>query len=156
MKQLLSFLRKSRTPQPIDRRFAENDEMAVAALRRFGIPPRRECLPAIRELLDRETLKDRRFGNEYLRALCFLLWTDQNPIDAPAIARAKFSDFDAGCMIDLQFLECGDIDAVRDALAANVTSETENALSALIGWENSDERESIETKIKWERDYYGV
>lgn len=156
MKQLLSFLRKPRTAQSINRRFAENDEMAVAALRKFGIPPRKECLPEIRELLEKETLRDRRFGNEYLRSLCFLLWSDQNPADAPAIARAKFSDFDAGCMIDLQFLECGDIDAVRDALSASDTYAAKNALSALNGWENSDERTSIETKIKWERDYYGV
>ena len=156
MKQLLSFLKKRRTPQPPDRRFAENDEMAVTALRKFGIPPRKEQLEEIRELLSDETLQDRRFGNEYLRALCFLLWVNQDPDDAPAIAHAKFSDFDAGCMIDLQFLECGDLNAVRKTLSTTDTFETKNALSALEGWEDSDERKSMETKTKWERDYYGV
>ena len=155
MKQLLSFLKKRRTPQPPDRRLADNDQMAVAALHKFGIPPRKEQLEEIRALLSNETLQDRRFGNEYLRALCFLLWVNQDPDAAPAIAHAKFSDFDAGCMIDLQFLECGILDAVRETLSAADTEETKNALIFLEGWEKSDERESVDAKIKWERAYYG-
>ena len=80
----------------------------------------------------------------------------KTPTTPPAIAHAKFSDFDAGCVIDLQFLECGDLEAVRKTLSAADTAETKNALNFLEGWEKSDERESVDAKINWERAYYGV
>ena len=142
--------------QSSDQHLTDDDERATAALRKFGIPPSIDYLHEIRELLAKETQSDRRFGNEYLRVLCFLLWTNQDPMDAPAIASAKFSDFDAGCMIDTQFLVCGDLDVVRKTLLNADTPGAKRALDWLEGWEHATERESFDDKIAHEQNYYGV
>jgi len=101
------------------------------AIGRYGLPPRFDDLPAIREeLIEQVRLEQEEEGDTLvMKELCVLLFAAGQPEDALAIWRAKQASFDAGCSVDVQLL-CGagfdttirylrgiDRDDARDALA---------------------------------------
>ncbi|MFT3691535.1 MAG: hypothetical protein QM831_00225 [Kofleriaceae bacterium] len=76
------------------------DETEIIA--RYGLPPRDEDLPAIRDHLD--TYRDD--DTTILKAYAVLLFAAGHVEDAPRIWRAKRSSFDASMSLDVQLL-CG-------------------------------------------------
>lgn len=104
-------------------------------VRTFGLPPDPAAAPMIRSLLEKEMATkaeaDYYPGHEYMRALCALLWANGQPEDAVLVAAAKFEDMDAGCMIDSEFLICGDIEDVRTCLQKSELRSSKAALSVL-------------------------
>ncbi len=137
-------------PYTLDETTNWNQSREVVRL--YGLPPKPEFLPAIRERLDQEIANLQEGGpHEYLRSLCALLWSNGDPVDAVRIARAKFIDFDAMCMVDVEFLICGDLQATTNALMAAQERSTESALKYLNGY-NPISREEVLRRIERERE----
>jgi len=133
--------------------YKENEENAVQVLRDCGLPPDRRFIPQLRTLLERETATEERAGNEFLRALCLLLWLNGDAQDAPRIAEAKFSSFDAGFTVDEDFLVCGSLEQTRARLAA---SDKPAARKALEWIAHCTDLPSKDERIAHERRYYAL
>jgi hypothetical protein len=123
-----------------DAPYQDNWDKSREIVRTFGLPPAAEAIPHLRKLLDGEIGNEDRAGHEYLRSLCALLWSHGDPEDSVRIAKAKFLSFDAGCMIDGDFLVCGNLQRTRQALAASKHPSAGKALDWISGFrEQSDE-----------------
>jgi hypothetical protein len=135
--------------------FEENWDKSREIVRRCGLPPDQKYIPLVRDLLDQDIKNDERAGHEYLRALCALLWANGDPADAVRIATAKFLSFDAGCMIDSEFLICGSLSATRKALAASIHPSAAKALDWLSAFEEPS-GQSVKDRIAAARQYFGL
>ena len=143
---------------PVERRYifdeAADWDMSRGIVAQYGLPPGASHLPTIRTLLDEEIENLRDGGpHEYLRALCVLLWANGDPQDAPRIAEAKFLDFDAGCMVDSEFLVCGSLEATRQSLATSERNSAAAALQWVSRFEEPTQKESAQ-KMASELRYY--
>ena len=136
--------------------FKENEEKAEQVLRECGLPPEQRFIAQLRTLLEQETANEERAGNAFLRALCLLLWLNGDPQDAPRIAAAKFSSFDAGCTVDEDFLVCGSLEQTRAHLTASDQRGARKALEAIAEWTDrrNPSAHSKDKMIAAERRYY--
>jgi hypothetical protein len=128
----------------------ETWDLSREVVRTHGLPPAPENVSRIRSLLEDEMqfkkTADYYPGHEYMRALCALLWANGEPEDAVRVAAAKFEDMDAGCMIDSEFLVCGDLDAVRACLQNSDLRSSKSALAWLAGGLSFSREELIASK----------
>jgi hypothetical protein len=119
----------------MERTEQETWDQSRDVVRTHGLPPNADTIPLIRTLLEQEMsfkAEAQEYpGHEYMRALCALLWANGDPEDAVRIAAAKFEDMDAGCMIDSEFLVCGDLDAARACLQRSDLQSSKAALHFL-------------------------
>jgi hypothetical protein len=124
-----------------------------AVVREFGFPPRPELLAELRKRIDKE-IANLEFGgpHEYLRSLCALLWSNGDPSDVVQIARAKFIDFDAMCMVDSDFLLFGDPDATEAFLKVSTHPAAKSALEFLRNGADFTP-EALSQRIAAERDW---
>lgn len=78
------------------------------AIERYGLPPREDELPHIRDALAEATRLEAEGEGDttYMKELCVLLFAAGRVEDSLVVWRAKRASFDAGCSIDVQLL-CG-------------------------------------------------
>lgn len=133
----------------------DNWDKSREIVRRCGLPPAPKFIPLVRELFDQDIKNDDRAGHEYLRALCALLWANGDPADSVRIATAKFLSFDAGCMIDSDYLICGTLSATRQALSASNHPSAAKALDWIAAFEEPS-RQSVKQRIAAQRQYFGL
>lgn len=103
------------------------------ALARYGLPPSMADLPEIRSLLTEEAERCRkRIGNEpLLRLYCLMLFSVRDMVDVIPIWRAKQSNFDTVCGIDIQFMCAGGFAETKAYLANCPASDAKEALQCL-------------------------
>jgi hypothetical protein len=135
--------------------FKDNWDKSREIVRTCGLPPGPQYIRLVRDLFDQDIKNDERAGHEYLRALCALLWSNGDPADSVRIATAKFLSFDAGCMIDSDFLICGNLAATRQALAASNHPSAAKALDWISAFEEPS-GQSVKQKIAAARQYFGL
>lgn len=76
-------------------------------IRRYGVNPKEEYRDEIIKLLNEEIDNELYTESlEYLRILCFLLFSIGNVEDCELIWKAKMLNMDTGCMVDAVYL-CG-------------------------------------------------
>src|SRR5258708_7595175 len=92
------------------------------ALQRFGLTPKADDLPTIRQLLVEETERARKHqGNEpLLRLFCIQLFAHGDIEDTLLIWRAKQSNFDAACGIDVQLLCGAGLEATKSVVTIGI------------------------------------
>jgi hypothetical protein len=123
---------------------------AERLVRKHGLPLPARRRDEIIKALEAEIARPDRAGHALLRALCALLWSAQSPKDAPLIARAKFLNFDAGAMVDAEFILCGGRDAVLAALHADGAGSAVQAVEAL------PLTYAFDDKLAAEQAFYGI
>jgi hypothetical protein len=135
--------------------YKDNWDQSRAIVRKCGLPPAAQFIPHLRKLIDDETGNESRAGHEYLRALCALLWANGDPEDSVRIAKAKFLNFDAGCMIDGEFLVCGSLNRTRTALAASGDPSAQKAINWIAEWPEISDQD-LKARIARERRYFDL
>ena len=98
-------------------------------LARFGLVPVAADLPEIRRLIQSLIADDERESSEPLKTLCIQLFSAGIPSDSLLIYKAKMSEFDAACYIDIQ-LVCGAGLEATKAFLARPCPPTAPAVSA--------------------------
>jgi hypothetical protein len=88
-------------------------------------------IPRLRILLEQEIANEERAGNEFLRALCLLLWLNADPQDARRMLRQSSLASIAGCMVDEDFLACGGLEQTRAHPAICDTRAAHEALKSI-------------------------
>jgi hypothetical protein len=126
---------------------------AERLVRKHSLPLPARKRAEIAKDLEAEMKRPDRAGNAVLRALAMLLWSAGNAADAPLVARAKFLDFDAGSMIDADFLMCGEADAVLSALDSDPDAASAKAASII---RDSGGSFSRAEKLAAEQAFYGI
>jgi hypothetical protein len=113
------------------------DETEV--IQRFGLPPRADDLPVIREELAEATRLEAGDDDEgdtlVMKALCVLLFASGHVEDSLAIWRAKRASFDAGCSIDVQLLCGAGFDATLRYLGGVDSEDAREALAYILSCE---------------------
>jgi len=114
--------------------FDVDDEGGV--IERFGLPPRAEDLPIIRdELARRARLEHDQQGEGdtlIMKALAVLLFAASHVEDSLHIWRAKRSSFDAACSLDVQLLCGAGYDATLRFLRETDGDDARNALTYIV------------------------
>lgn len=92
----------------VDREMGMKPERMDVLLKEYGAYPKPESRDEIRGLLavEIENENNNTEGHEFMRILCYLLFSIGNVEDCELICKAKALNMDAGCMIDSVFL-CG-------------------------------------------------
>ena len=111
-------------------------------LKRYGLVPSDESLPAIRQMLAREAELERNGGNreEDLALLCCVQLFSRGLLeDVLLIWEAKESGFDLACYLDGQFLLGAGVEQTKNYLINNHIPEASAALEYINGLEKSGE-----------------
>jgi hypothetical protein len=133
----------------------QNWDKSREIVRTCGLPPAAQLILHLRGLIDDEIDNDAPAGHEYLRSLCALLWSNGDPDDSVRIAKAKFLSFDAGCMIDSDFLVCGSLAAARKVLAASDHPSAKKAVEWIADWPEISVQD-LKERIVRERRYFDL
>jgi hypothetical protein len=132
------------------------------SLARFGLCPRPEALPAIRELLVAHTAKERRSQGEgdtdLIRLCCVQLFFAGTLEDVMLIWSARSASMDANGATDVQML-CGrGLAQTKAYLSAHASDAAAAALQRIVdgeGWGEFDEF-SVEAERARHAAWYGV
>jgi hypothetical protein len=152
---LLRLRRKRARRLPLDfHQFMTEKEL----LQEYGLVPEKDLLPSVRQLLAEQTeIARTKGGNEpLLRLLCIQLFAHGDVNDVLAIWVAKRSNSDAGFGIDVQLLCGAGLNATKEYLKQEQSSEAAKALSYLEECEKSgDFRDwSPQKHLEFWRKYY--
>ncbi|HVG92293.1 MAG TPA: hypothetical protein VNB54_12450 [Alphaproteobacteria bacterium] len=99
------------------------------AIEKFGLLPKAQELPAIRQLLMEAKL--RRAPEPLMRLLCIQLFAHGDVEDSLLVWRAKRSSFDAGSGIDVQLMCGAGLQATKKYLGSIQSAESAAALEYL-------------------------
>jgi hypothetical protein len=128
------------------------------AIARYSLPPSMTDLSSIRAHLDDETKRCRaNIGDEpLLRLYCLMLFSRGDLVDALPIWRAKRSNFDAACGIDVQFVCGAGYGETKAFFATCIDLDAREALSYLIECEADFQGWTPQVHLlHWKR-YYGL
>jgi hypothetical protein len=128
------------------------------AIERYGLPPAISELPAIRALLIEETERCRaNIGDEpLLRLYCLMLFSRGDLDDALPIWRAKMSNFDAGCGIDIQLVCGAGYDQTKAFLATSTLPDAKEALDCLVNCQAGFREWTAMGHLTYWKSYYGL
>ena len=104
------------------------DEQLDEQLERYTLNPEPIYAAEIREIINREIANENREDNEILKLSCIQLFSIGQVEDSLLIWRAKQSNFDAACYLDIQFLCGAGLDETKNFLSEQNTSEANEAL----------------------------
>ena len=129
-------------------------------LAKYGLNPAQSDLPVLRDLLRAEIDNPARYndGNDYLKALCILLFAGGQVQDAALIYEAKTSSFDAASYIDIELICGAGLEATRKHLSSLGTRPAQEALDHLQSWEAAGEFEdfTVAGQLEVYSNYYGL
>jgi hypothetical protein len=127
-------------------------------LERYGISPRAEDMPSLRDLLRAEIDQADRADTELLKVLCVQLFAFGDVRDSLLIWRAKQSSFDAACSIDIQLVCGAGLVETKKFLAESDLPEAQDALQRLLECERAGDFDgfSVSEHLGFYRRYYGM
>src|SRR5262245_23335133 len=134
------------------------DELLAA----FGLQPRAEDLPAIREVQAAETARESAAqgegDTELMKLCCVQLFNSGELTDTMLIWRGKAASFDAASSIDIQLLCGSGLDEAKAYLSEEGTADAQAALLRLTECEAAGDFDnfSVEDYASWWRRYYGT
>jgi hypothetical protein len=131
-----------------------------AALTRFGVPAKPDDRSAIITALDEQMrLEADEVGDQFLmRLLCGLLFSLGQVEDSLLVWRAKQSNFDTHCGIDVAFLCGAGLEETKAYLSAVGTDEATSALECVRHCEahGNFAKFSVASEVAELRRFYGV
>lgn len=133
-----------------------DEEKTDEHLKKYGLTPDAIFLDEIRNLTLQEISNDNREGNEFLKLCCLQLFFIGDVADSLLIWKAKRSDFDAYCYIDIQFVCGAGLSETKKFLLKQNSSEAIDLLAYLIDCEKTGDFEgfSIESQMKIYKQYF--
>ncbi len=125
-------------------------------LEQFGLVPKPDELPTIRRLLAEETEQTRKHNGNVplLRLFCIQLFAHGKVDDIFLIWRAKRSNFDAGCGIEVELLCGAGMDATKGYLSKQESQEAVEILKYLNEHQANSEVWSPQAHLKFWQNYY--
>lgn len=132
------------------------DEYVETQLNKYTLTPEPRFAEEIREIIRQEISDEDREGNEILRLSCSQLFAIGEVEDSLLIWRAKQSNFDAACYLDIQFLCGAGLEETKTFLLNQNTSESTKALEYLIDCEEGGDFDgfTVESQIKEHQRYF--
>jgi intergrase/recombinase len=113
------------------------DAQVDAQLAKYSLTPNPKLAEEIREIIRREIADENRDDNEILKLSCSQLFSIGSAEDSLLIWRAKQSDFDASCYLDIQLLCGAGLEETKAFLSNLDMPEAEEALEHLLNCEKS-------------------
>lgn len=135
----------------------EFDDREDAALLRFGIPAKLSDRSEITRMLEEEMRLDQDACNcSLMRLLCVQLFSLGIVEDSLIIWRAKSSNFDAHCSVDVQLLCGAGLEQTKAYLSSSRDEEATLALEYLAEAEATDDFNgfNVEKALEVHRSYY--
>lgn len=113
------------------------DDQVEAQLEKYTLNPNPKFAEEIREIIHQEIADENREDNEILKLSCAQLFAIGQVEDSLLIWRAKQSDFDAACYLDIQLLCGAGLEQTKAFLSNQDTPEAKEALKYLLECEEA-------------------
>jgi hypothetical protein len=128
----------------------------------YGLRPRAEDMPAVREVLAAETARESAAqgegDTELMKLCCIQLFNSGELADTLLIWRAKAASFDAASSIDIQLLRGPGLDEAKAYLSGEGSAEAQAAPQRLTECEAAGDFDnfSVGEYASWWSRFYGV
>ena len=130
------------------------------ALARFGIHPKPQDIPVVRELLASQiaAAEEEEDDSGLMKLCCIQLFSNGEVSDSILIWAAKRSSFDNGINIDVQLLCGAGLDQTIDYLRTLNSRDASEAMQYIEECKTSGDFERFATDevLNYYRDYYGL
>lgn len=132
------------------------DEQVIEQLEKYSLTPDAKYATEIREIVCQEIANPEREDNEILKVCCMQLFAIGNVEDSLLIWRAKESDFDAYCYLDIQYTCGAGFNETKDFLVKQNTLEAKKLLDYLLLCEKAGDFDefTVESQIKQHQRYF--
>jgi hypothetical protein len=134
------------------------DEQVDAQKGTFSLNPDPRFAEEIREIIRQEIADENREDNEILKLSCAQLFALGQVEDALLIWRAKQSNFDASCYLDIQLLCGAGLEQTKIFLSKQDTPEAKEALKYLLECERAGDFDGFTVESRnqeYQRYFYG-